>query len=128
MRWSSWRSAAADVLRSTAHWLAILSLIALIFLCLLWESKLAPLRPGGSLLMLKALPLLLPLFGLLRERVIAYKWTLLLVLAYATEALVRIWTDTGLSRTLAWWELVLAVLLFASCALFVKLPRAAAAG
>jgi len=37
------------------------SLIALIFLCLAWELALAPIRPGGSSLALKALPLLLPL-------------------------------------------------------------------
>jgi hypothetical protein len=34
------------------------SLIALLFLCLAWELWLAPLRPGGSMLALKALPLL----------------------------------------------------------------------
>ena len=38
--------------------LASASLIALIFLCLAWELWLAPIRPGGSLLVLKTLPLL----------------------------------------------------------------------
>jgi uncharacterized membrane protein len=45
------------------------TLVALVFLCLLWESVLSPIRPGGSLLMLKALPLLLPLFGILRGKI-----------------------------------------------------------
>ena len=72
-------------MREIAHWTAIVSLIALIFLCLLWEAWLAPLRPGGSLLMLKALPLLIPLFGILRGKVYTYQWTALLVLAYLTE-------------------------------------------
>ena len=44
------------------------SLIALIFLGLAWELWLAPLKPGGSLLALKVLPLLVPLFGVLRGR------------------------------------------------------------
>ena len=34
--------------------IAALSLVALIFLCLAWELWLAPLRPGGSWLLLKA--------------------------------------------------------------------------
>ena len=42
------------------------SLAALIALCLAWELWLAPLRPGGSTLALKALPLVLPLTGILR--------------------------------------------------------------
>ena len=37
------------------------SLIGLLFLCLAWELWLAPLRPGGSMLALKALPLLFSL-------------------------------------------------------------------
>ena len=44
-----------------AAWLAACaSLVALIFLCLAWEIFLAPLKPGGSWLALKALPKLLP--------------------------------------------------------------------
>ena len=42
------------------------TLIALIFLCLAWELWLAPLKPGGSWLALKAVFLLAPLFGILR--------------------------------------------------------------
>jgi uncharacterized membrane protein len=111
-----------------AHWCAVLALIALTFLCLLWESVLAPIRPGGSLLMLKALPLLAPLFGLLRERVMAYKWTLLLALPYFAEGVVRAWSDSGSSQQLAAAEIALSLALFIACALYVRLPRPAAAG
>ena len=48
--------------------LASISLVGLIFLCIAWELWLAPLRPGGSMLVLKALPLLFPLFGILRGK------------------------------------------------------------
>src|SRR5262249_14976386 len=48
--------------------IACVSLIALIVLCLAWELWLAPLRPGGSLVALKALPLALPLPGVLAGR------------------------------------------------------------
>lgn len=110
-------------MREIAHWSAIVSLIALIFVCLLWEVWLAPLRPGGSLMMLKALPLLLPLFGILRGKVYTYQWTALLVLAYFIEGIVRAWSERGAGQLLALVEVVLAVLLLASCVLYVRLSR-----
>ena len=36
----------------------VASLLLLIALCIAWETVLAPLRPGGSWLVLKVLPLL----------------------------------------------------------------------
>lgn len=106
-----------------AHWLAIFSLIALIFLCLLWESVLAPLRPGGSFLMFKALPLLAPLFGILRGGVQTYMWTPLLALVYFSEGVVRGWSETGAGQPLALTEVALAVVLFASCVWYVRSVR-----
>ncbi len=106
-----------------AQALACVALIALIFLCLLWEALLAPIRPGGSLLMLKALPLLLPLFGLLRGKVYTYQWTALLALAYFCEGIVRAWSEHGTSRALALTEVLLASMLVASAAGYVRLVR-----
>ena len=109
--------------RDIAHWGAVVSLIALIFLCLLWEAWLAPIRPGGSLLMLKALPLLAPLFGILHGKVYTYQWTSLLVLVYFSEGVVRAWSDSGRSQVLATAEIALAVALFASCVAYARLSR-----
>lgn len=95
--------------------LASSSLISLLFLCLAWELWLAPLRPGGSMLALKALPLLLPLFGILRGTRYTHQWTSMLALAYVAEGLVRAVSDHGTSQTLAMAETFLAVLLFAGC-------------
>jgi uncharacterized membrane protein len=95
--------------------LASIGLVALVFLCLAWELWLAPLRPGGSMLALKALPLLLPLFGILRGNRYTHQWTSMLALAYLTEGLVRAASDQGTSRILAMAETVLAVLLFVGC-------------
>ncbi len=100
--------------------LACVSLIALIFLCLLWETVLAPLKPGGSMLMLKALPLLLPLFGLLRGKLYTYQWTALLALAYFCEGTVRAWSEHGMSRRLAIAEIVLSVALIAACTCYAR--------
>jgi len=91
------------------------SLIGLLFLCLAWELRLAPLRPGGSMLALKALPLLLPLFGILRGKRYTHQWTSMLALAYVTEGLVRAASDQGMSQWLAVGETILAILLFAGC-------------
>jgi uncharacterized membrane protein len=103
------------------------SLIALIFLCLLWEAVLAPIKPGGSLLMLKALPLLLPLFGILRGKIYTFQWTSLLVLAYFCEGVVRAWSERGPARTLATAEIALSVSLFLSAIFYVRAARQRAA-
>ena len=103
--------------------LTSISLVGLLFLCLAWELWLAPLRPGGSMLALKALPLLLPLFGILRGRLYSYRWASLLSLAYFAEGVVRTWTDRGSGRTLAIAEIVLSVLFFAGCLACVWLTQ-----
>ncbi len=96
------------------------SLIALIFLCLAWELALAPIRPGGSSLALKALPLLLPLMGILKGRRYTYQWAPMLVLAYFTEGVVRAWSDSGLSAWLAGAEVALSVAFFFAAIYYAK--------
>ena len=93
---------------------AAISLIALLFLCLAWELWWAPLRPGGSWLALKALPLLAPLFGVLRGQRYTHQWLPLLALAYLTEGVVRAMTDHGLSVWLAFAEILLLSLIHIS--------------
>ena len=101
------------------------SLIALVFVCLLWEAVLAPIRPGGSLLLLKALPLLLPLRGVLAGRVYTYQWAPLLLLVYFSEGVVRAWSEHGDSRLLALVEIGLALVFFVSALIFVAASRKA---
>lgn len=97
------------------------TLVALAFLCLLWESMLSPIRPGGSLLMLKALPLLVPLFGILRGKIYTYQWAPLVVLAYFCEGVVRAWSERGPSRDLALVEMTLSMTFVVVASLYVKL-------
>ena len=99
------------------------SLIALIMLCLAWETILAPLKPGGSLLMLKAVPLLLPLFGILKGRRYTYQWSSMFILLYFTEGTVRAWSDTGVSAKLAMIEVVLSLVFFICAIFYAKLTR-----
>jgi uncharacterized membrane protein len=106
-----------------AAWLqaaASASLIALIFLCLVWELWLAPLRPGGSWLVLKVLPLLAPLFGILHGRVYTYRWSTLLIWVYFAEGVMRAFSEEGISRWLAAAEIVLSLAFFLATALFVR--------
>lgn len=100
--------------------LASASLISLILLGLAWELWLAPLRPGGSWLVLKVLPLLLPLFGILHGRVYTYRWASLLIWLYFTEGAVRAASDPLPASALAWLEIVLCLIFFISVALFVR--------
>jgi uncharacterized membrane protein len=102
---------------------ASVSLIVLIILCLAWETILAPLKPDGSLLMLKAVPLLLPLFGILKGRRYTYQWASMFILLYFTEGAVRAWSDTGLSAKLAFIEVVLSLIFFICAIYYAKLTR-----
>ena len=114
---------------AAARWtraLAVSSLLALIALGLAWELWLAPLREGGSWWALKVLPLTWPLAGLLKHRMYTYRWLSLMVWLYFTEGLVRATSESGLSAGLAWTQVLLCVVLFAACALHVRLRLRAA--
>ncbi|TXD14028.1 DUF2069 domain-containing protein [Extensimonas vulgaris] len=123
--------ATPDPAVAATRWLAVGSLLALIVLCLAWELVLAPLRPGGSWLALKALPLCVPLAGLLKHRMYTYRWLSLGLWLYFIEGVVRAWSDRPPGNWLALGEVVLCLLLFVACALHVRLrlrkARAAAA-
>ena len=97
---------------------ALGSAIALIVLGLAWELWLAP--TGNRTLALKVLPLVLPLAGLLRNRMYTYRWLSLMVWLYFIEGVVRATSDRGLGRTLGSIELLLCLLLFAACAAHVR--------
>ncbi len=101
--------------------LAVASLLGLIVLGLAWELFLAPLRPGGSWLVLKVLPLCLPLIGLLKNRMYTYRWVSLLVWLYFTEGVVRAYSDRVPGNYLAMVEIFLCLTLFTACALHVRL-------
>ena len=100
---------------------AVTCVVGLIVLGLAWELWLAPVRSGGSYLALKVVPLCFPLAGLLRNRMYTYRWVSLLVWLYFTEGVVRAFSDRGPGRWLAGIEIVLCLLVFAACALHVRL-------
>ena len=77
--------------RAGSPWAACSALIAL---GLAWELWLAP--TGSGWLALKVLPLLLPLAGLLRNRMYTYRWVSLFVWLYFIEGVVRAASDRGI--------------------------------
>ena len=102
----------------------VASFIALVVLCLAWELGLAPLRPGGSWLALKALPLIVPLKGIVRGKVYTYRWAIMLVLAYFAEGCVRLYSERPPASTLALVEIVLSAAFFAAAIAYVRVTRA----
>ena len=102
----AWRTAAA-------------SWVALLVLAVLWEWQLAPLRPGGSWLVLKGAPLLLPLRGVLCGDVKVMQWALLLVLAYIAEGSVRAF-EAPPADALAMSEIALGLLFFAAAIVYLR--------
>lgn len=110
------------------HIAACASLVALVFLCLAWELKLAPLRPGGSWLVLKAFPLLVPLMGVLRGKRYTLQWAALLVLAYLVEGLVRASSESGTAAALAATEIALSLAFFAAALGYLRLTGGRSTG
>ncbi len=109
--------------RRVLHVITSASLIALIALCVAWELWLAPQRPGGSWLLLKVLPLLLALVGIVRGKIYTYRWMTLCIIAYFVEGVVRAYSDKGLSAQIAGVEIALAVVLFASAIAYVRVKK-----
>ena len=110
-----------SALHNTALYrLSVGSLVALMVLCIAWEWFLAPLRPGGSWLVIKFLPLLLPLRGVLRRSRYTMQWSSMLILLFFTEGIVRATSDRAPSSTLAWIEVALTLLYFFSTIFYLR--------
>ncbi len=116
-------AAPTDNAVAATRWLATGSLLALIVLCLAWELVLAPLRPGGTWLAIKALPLCIPLAGILKNRMYTYRWVSLVIWLYFIEGVVRGWSDKPPSQWLAWAEVALCLVLFTACTLHVRVRQ-----
>ena len=83
------------------HWIACTSLVALLLFMTAREAFIAPLRPGGSLLVLKGLPMAAALIGVFKRRLYTYQWASLLVLLYIAFALVGALSDPTSSARMA---------------------------
>jgi len=123
---SSWQAQHSAARLETLNWIRVgasLSLFGLLILCVAWELWLAPIRPGGSLLAYKALPLAAPLYGIVRGWRYTYQWSSMLVLFYFVEGVMRGWSERGLSQQLALGEVALSVVFFACAVAYARLSR-----
>ena len=108
----------ADAVVQATRALSIASLLGLIVLGLAWELVLAP--TGNRTLVLKVVPLLFPLVGLLKHRMYTHRWVSLLVWLYFTEGVVRATSDPYPSWILACIEVLLCLVLFTASAVHVR--------
>jgi uncharacterized membrane protein len=75
---------------------------------------------------LKALPLALPLGGILKGRRYTYQWSSMLMLAYLAEGVTRAWSERGASQLLASGEVMLSLAFFAAAVSYARLTRGGA--
>ncbi len=117
----------AKPMSGICHIAAAVSLVALIALCIAWELFLAPLRPGGSWMVLKVLPLLLPLAGVIRRDIYTLQWSSMLILIYFAEGIVRATSDRDpTSAMLGWVEVALSCIFFFSALSYLRPYKKAA--
>ena len=103
------------------------ALLCLIVWCVAWEMLVAPLHPGGSWLALKAVPLLIPLRGVIQRDVYTLQWSSMVILLYFTEGVVRGYSDqAALSSAMAWGEALLVLIYFLCSVLFLRPYKRAA--
>jgi uncharacterized membrane protein len=95
------------------RWIAVASVLGLIVLQLAWHLWL-PAKP--SLWVVKALPLCLPMAGLLKRQMYTYRWTSLLVWLYVLDGVMSV-----AESPLAAIEIALSVILFVACGLHVRI-------
>lgn len=103
--------------------LAITAWLLLLVVSLGWELWWAPLRPGGSWLALKALPLCLPLAGIWRGKIYTYQYSLMLVLFYQAEAVMRLFDAQPASRVCAAVALACSSVFFIAGLRYVQLAQ-----
>jgi uncharacterized membrane protein len=90
----------------------VATVAALALLLLLWELWIAPLRPGGSWLVVKVIPLAILWPALARGGKRAAQWLALLLPFYFAEAVVRAWSESGRHAAVAGVAVALAVVAF----------------
>jgi len=105
--------------------IATAAFVDLFILCIAWEWFISPLRPGGSWLILKAIPLLFAIPGLWKGKVYTMQWASMLILLYITEGLVRI-LETGANFWMAVLETTLGTVAFVCLLIYLKPIKARA--
>lgn len=109
-------------LNQQRKWLRVAQVawLLLIGLTIVWDGVFAPLYTGRWLLLVKLLPLCLPLRGIVLGRIYTYQYCSMLILAYFAEGVMRLFDVSVFSRCLAGVEIGVCVLFFVACLLYLK--------
>ena len=105
--------------------ITVSALVALVLLLVLWETTLAPLRPGSGWLALKALPLALLRPGVMRGSRRARQWLALLLPFYVAEGAARALTEHGRHALVASVATVVAITAFIAVLAWFRSERTA---
>ena len=102
---------------------ASISLICLIILNLFWEIFYNPLNSLGSFMVIKSVILLIPLPGILKKNRYTYQWSSMFILLFFIEGIVRFYSETGISQSMALYQIILSAIFFLSTMFFCKVTR-----
>lgn len=97
---------------------AFIASVLLCLLCIAWEWFLSPLRPNGSLMVLKCLPIVFLLPGLYRGANYQLQALSMVILLYYLEGISRLF-EKGLNPWLAGIELILSSFIFFSILMYL---------
>lgn len=108
----------------TVRSLTLLGYGLLIALLVMWYGIWSPSEqlPRGFVLTLLLLPLLFPLWGLIKGKAYTHAWTSMLILFYFMHGVGEAWT-TPEDRTYAIIEIVLSIVVYLGSLVYVKLAR-----
>ena len=102
---------------------ASLSLICLIILNLIWELFYNPLNSLGSFMVIKSVILLIPLPGILKKNRYTYQWSSMFILLFFIEGVVRFYSESGISQSIALYQIILSFVFFMSTMFFCKAAK-----
>jgi uncharacterized membrane protein len=97
------------------HALAFITAFLICTLGIWWEWQGAPVRTGGTWLVLKVLPLALCLKGVWQARLYTLQIVSMLILLYMCEGVIRGMGDKGASQYYAWLQFCLSWACFMGC-------------
>lgn len=114
--------------RRAAYFISVGAYLALLSLLVIWHAWLHPSLyfPTALVLLVTAVPMLLPLRGLLHGRAQSHLWASFLMLLYFMHGIVEAYVNP-LQRAPALAEVALSLAVCVSAALYTRWARAAAA-
>ena len=108
---------------SLVRWLTLACYGLLILLLVLWYGVWSPSTlPVGLVLFFLLLPLMFPLFGMIRGKIYTHAWMTMLILFYFIHGVGEAWT-TPEDRIYAFAEIILSMVIYIGSIAYVKLSK-----